>query len=49
MYTIDINRLKKQMDIADQINLFDTTLRDGEQAPGIALTPSEKSKLLKIR
>ena len=45
MYTIDINRLKKQMDIADQINLFDTTLRDGEQAPGIALTPSEKIKI----
>ena len=26
----------------DQLIIFDTTLRDGEQSPGIALTPSEK-------
>jgi 2-isopropylmalate synthase len=26
----------------DRILIFDTTLRDGEQAPGIALTPDEK-------
>jgi 2-isopropylmalate synthase len=25
-----------------QIRIFDTTLRDGEQAPGAALTPAEK-------
>ena len=25
----------------DQLIIFDTTLRDGEQSPGIALTPSE--------
>ena len=26
----------------DRLVIFDTTLRDGEQSPGIALTPSEK-------
>ena len=26
----------------DQLIIFDTTLRDGEQSPGMALTPSEK-------
>ncbi len=28
--------------MSDQLIIFDTTLRDGEQAPGIALTPDEK-------
>ena len=27
---------------SDRLVIFDTTLRDGEQAPGIALTPDEK-------
>jgi len=26
----------------DRLIIFDTTLRDGEQSPGIALTPNEK-------
>ena len=43
--TIDINELKKEMNISNQITLFDTTLRDGEQAPGIALTPDEKIQI----
>ncbi|MDH3307138.1 MAG: 2-isopropylmalate synthase [Acidimicrobiia bacterium] len=28
--------------MSDRLIIFDTTLRDGEQAPGIALTPTEK-------
>jgi 2-isopropylmalate synthase len=28
--------------VSDRLVIFDTTLRDGEQAPGIALTPDEK-------
>ena len=30
------------MNLSDRLVIFDTTLRDGEQAPGIALTPEEK-------
>ena len=32
---------------AHDITIFDTTLRDGEQSPGIALTPQEKLELAK--
>src|SRR4051812_50195924 len=29
----------------NQVSIFDTTLRDGEQAPGIALTKAEKVEI----
>jgi 2-isopropylmalate synthase len=39
--------------MSDRLIIFDTTLRDGEQAPGIALTPDEKvaiaQQLAKLR
>ena len=28
--------------VSDKLIIFDTTLRDGEQAPGIALSPDDK-------
>jgi 2-isopropylmalate synthase len=31
--------------LSRRITIFDTTLRDGEQSPGIALTPDEKAKI----
>ena len=42
----DIETLKKEnMNLADTIYIFDTTLRDGEQTPGIALTVDEKIQI----
>ena len=29
----------------ERIRIFDTTLRDGEQAPGFSMTPSEKVRM----
>ena len=36
---------KKELKIPDKILIFDTTLRDGEQSPGIALTVDEKIRI----
>jgi 2-isopropylmalate synthase len=33
------------MDGREQVRIFDTTLRDGEQAPGFSMTPGEKVRL----
>ena len=42
----DIEILKKEsMNLADKIYIFDTTLRDGEQTPGVALTVDEKIQI----
>ena len=36
---------KENMNLADKIYIFDTTLRDGEQTPGVALTVDEKIQI----
>lgn len=42
----EIEKYKKEyLKIADKIYIFDTTLRDGEQTPGVALTIDEKIEI----
>ena len=44
--TTDIDILKMEnMNLAEKIYIFDTTLRDGEQTPGVALTVDEKIQI----
>ncbi|MCI0560366.1 MAG: 2-isopropylmalate synthase, partial [Nitrososphaera sp.] len=33
---------RKQTNAADKVRIFDTTLRDGEQTPGVTVTPEQK-------
>ena len=43
---MDIKKIKSEfMNLADEIYIFDTTLRDGEQTPGVALTVDEKIQI----
>ena len=43
MYGEDIETIKTQyINLAEKIYFFDTTLRDGEQTPGVALTVDDK-------
>lgn len=45
MHDTNIETIKENMNLADKIYIFDTTLRDGEQAPGVALTVDEKIQI----
>ena len=46
MSEIDIDFLKETyMDLSDEIYILDTTLRDGDQTPGVALTVDEKIQI----
>lgn len=46
MFGDDIETIKKQnMNLADEIYILDTTLRDGEQTPGVALTVDDKIQI----
>jgi len=42
-----INRVKKEMNLPETVRIFDTTLRDGEQTPGVAITVEEKIRIAK--
>ena len=46
MITEDIKKeIKDKININQKISIFDTTLRDGEQSPGVALTVDEKIRI----
>jgi 2-isopropylmalate synthase len=46
MYGDIIDTLKENyMNLSDEIYIFDTTLRDGEQTPGVALTVDDKIQI----
>ncbi len=36
---------KNTMDLPEQVKIFDTTLRDGEQTPGVSFTPDQKVRI----
>jgi 2-isopropylmalate synthase len=37
-----LEEAKKDMNLPERVKIFDTTLRDGEQTPGVSLTPEDK-------
>jgi 2-isopropylmalate synthase len=42
-----IERVKGMMNLPENVRIFDTTLRDGEQTPGVAITVDEKLRIAK--
>lgn len=45
-YVSELNSiLRSNFDLPERVRIFDTTLRDGEQTPGVSLTPEEKVEI----
>ncbi|MCL7417828.1 MAG: 2-isopropylmalate synthase, partial [Halalkalicoccus sp.] len=44
-FSPEYNPLFERLESLDSVDLLDTTLRDGEQAPGISLSPEEKAEI----
>ncbi len=42
-----IEKVKDKMNLPETVRIFDTTLRDGEQTPGVAITVDEKIRIAK--
>lgn len=42
-----IEKVKNKMNLPETVRIFDTTLRDGEQTPGVAITVDEKIRIAK--
>jgi 2-isopropylmalate synthase len=42
-----IEKVKETMNLPETVRIFDTTLRDGEQTPGVAITVDEKIRIAK--
>ncbi|MDI6723842.1 MAG: 2-isopropylmalate synthase [Methanobacterium sp.] len=42
-----IEKVKNKMNLPKTVRIFDTTLRDGEQTPGVAITVDEKIRIAK--
>ena len=43
-----IDDMRSKFKLPGRIRIFDTTLRDGEQTPGISLTPSKKLQIARM-
>ncbi|MEM2679326.1 MAG: hypothetical protein QXU01_02770, partial [Candidatus Hadarchaeales archaeon] len=37
-----MREMRKNLNLPKRVRIFDTTLRDGEQTPGVSLTPEQK-------